>query len=193
MDGAVADAAVIRQHLRDLASDLFYQGGFQRVCFDDVVAKSGIPEPALCDAFGGRDNLIRAYLRSRFTRIQDRMLRELSRFGSARQRIIGVFEIQGLSFTEPGFQRDGPEFMPSCDASLPQELIDEVTTEYRDWVHNLLFDLAYAARVAHPEELAAQLLVIYAGTRVTAWMDRRPDADAAACALARIVVAEAAD
>jgi AcrR family transcriptional regulator len=191
MDGAVADPAVIRRHLLDLASD--WRGGVQRVCFDEVVAKSGIPEAALFDAFGGRDNLIRAYLRSRFTGIQDRMMRELPRFGSARQRIIGVFEIQGLSFTEPGFQQDGLEFKPSTDASLPGALLEEASTEYRDWLHNLFFDLAYAAQVAHPEELAGQLVVIYHGTRVTAWMDRRPDIAAAACALARTVVAAAAD
>jgi hypothetical protein len=39
-----------------------------------------------------------------------------------------------------------------------------------NWMHNLFFDLAYAAQVAHPEALAGQLVVVCHGTRVTAWM-----------------------
>jgi len=34
--------------------------------------------------------------------------------------------------------------------------------------------LAYAAEVPHPEELAEQLVVLFDGAGISAWLDRRP-------------------
>lgn len=191
MDEAVADPAVVRENQLDLASDVFPTGRVQRACFDEVVTKSGLPEAGLGDGDG--DDLIRAYLQSRLARIQDRMLRELSGFPSARQRIIGVFEILGLLFAEPAFERDVEELTLSTEASLPEALVEGVRAKYHDWIHNLFCDLAHAAQVTHPEELAEQLVMIYRGTCVTAWMDRRPDIAATASSLARTVVAAATE
>jgi hypothetical protein len=121
------------------------------------------------------------------------MLRELSGFPSARQRIIGVFEILGLSFAEPAFERDVGELTLSTEASLPETLVEGVSTKYHDWIHSLFCDLAHAAQVTHPDELAEQLVMIYRGTCMTAWMDRRPDIAATASSLARTVVAAATE
>jgi hypothetical protein len=188
---AVADPAVVRQNQIELASDVFPTGRVQRACFDEVVTKSGIPEVGLGD--GNRDDVIRAYLQSRFARIQDRTLRELSGFQSARQRVIGVFEILGLSFAEPAFARDLEELTLATEASLPEALVEGVRTKYHNWIRNLFCDLAHAAQVTHPEELAEQLVMIYRGTCVTACMDRRPDIAATASSLARMAVAAAMD
>jgi hypothetical protein len=193
VDEAVADPAAVRENQLDLASDVFSTGRVQRACFDEVVAKSGIPEAAFGVGDRDGDDLIRAYLQSRFASIQDRMLRELSGFPSARQRIIGVFEILGLSFAEPAFERDVGELTLSTEASLPETLVEEVSTKYHDWIHNLFCGLAHAAQVTHPDELAEQLVMIYRGTCMTAWMDRRPDIAATASSLARTVVATATD
>jgi hypothetical protein len=121
------------------------------------------------------------------------MLRELSGFPSARQRIIGVFEILGLSFAEPVFERDIEESTLATEASLPEALVEGVRTKYHNWIHTLFCDLAHAAQVTHPEELTEQLVMIYRGTCVTAWMDRRPDIAATASSLARTVMAAATD
>jgi hypothetical protein len=62
--------------------------------------------------------------------------------------------------------------------ALPGEVVEEIVTEYRDWLQNLFFDLAYAAEVPHPEELAeqlvVQLVVLFDGAGISAWLDRRP-------------------
>jgi hypothetical protein len=57
--------------------------------------------------------------------------------------------------------------------ALPGEVVMEVATEYRDWLNNLFLDLAFAAEVLHPEELAEQLVVLFDGAAVSAWMDSR--------------------
>ena len=126
----------------------------------------------LRDAFGSTDELIRTYLRARHTRLQDAVARELPRYNTPRERLVGVFEIQGQSFVEPGFH--GCALVTASAEALPGEVVEEIVTEYRDWLQNLFFDLAFAAEVPHPEELAEQLVVLFDGAGISAWLDRRP-------------------
>jgi hypothetical protein len=38
----------------------------------------------------------------------------------------------------------------------------------------LFFDLAFATEVTHPEELAEQLVVLFDGAAISAWLDAKP-------------------
>jgi len=100
MDDPVIDPAMVRQRLLDAADELFYHEGLHRVHIDRVIEKAGVPVEALRDAFGSTDELIRTYLRARHTRLQDAVARELPRYNTPRERLVGVFEIQGQSFVE---------------------------------------------------------------------------------------------
>lgn len=172
MDDPLTDPASARQRLLEAADELFYQEGVHRVGIDRVIEKAGVPADTLRIAFGSTDELVRTYLRARHTRLQDAVTRGLPRYRTPRERLVGVFEIQGKSFVEPGFR--GCALVTASAEALPGEVVEEVATEYRDWVHNLFLDLAFAAEVPHPEELAEQLVVLFDGAGVSAWMDRRP-------------------
>ena len=103
MNDPVIDPASARQRLLDAADELFYQEGLHRVPIDRVIEKAGVPVDTLRDAFGSADELIRTYLRARHTRLQDAITRELPRYKTPREHLVGVFEVQGQSFVEPGF------------------------------------------------------------------------------------------
>ena len=60
---------------------------------------------------------------------QDAIARELPGYPTPRERLVGVFELQGHSFAEP---------------------------------------------VTHPEELAEQLVVLFDGAGISAWLDAKP-------------------
>jgi AcrR family transcriptional regulator len=165
-----ADGARIR--LLNAAAELFYSEGIQRVGIERVIEKAGVPEAALVEAFGSRDELVRAYLRLRHSRTRERIARELTRYHTPRDRLIGVFEIQGMAFSEPGFR--GCAFVSASAESLPGGVVEEVAAEYRNWVHNLFLDLAFAAKAAYPEELAEQLVILYDGAGISAWLDHKP-------------------
>jgi hypothetical protein len=98
--------------------------------------------------------------------------RDLPSYPTHRDRLVGVFEIQGQSFVEPGFR--GCALVTASAEALPGEVVEEVVTEYRDWIHNMFFDLAFAAEATHPEELAEQLVVLFDGAAISAWLDARP-------------------
>jgi AcrR family transcriptional regulator len=172
MDEPGIDLALARQRLLDAADELFYRQGMHRVSIDRVIAKAGVPAETLREAFGSTDELVRAYLRARHTRLQDAVARELPGYRTPRERLVGVFEIQGQSFVEPGFR--GCALVTASAEALPGEVVEEVVTEYRDWIHNLFFDLAFAAEVTHPEELAEQLVVLFDGAGISAWLDAKP-------------------
>ena len=172
MDDPGIDLALARQRLLDAADELFYSQGMHRVPIDQVIEKAGVPAETLLEAFGGTDELVRAYLRARHTRLQDALARDLPGYPTPRDRLVGVFEIQGRSFVEPGFR--GCALVTASAEALPGEVVEEVVTEYRDWIHNMIFDLAFAAEVTHPEELAEQLVVLFDGAAISAWLDARP-------------------
>lgn len=176
-----------RAKLLAAASELFYAEGVQSVGIDRVVERAGVAKATLYSAFGSKEELVRAYLRARHAATMERMSRELAeRFRTPKERLVGVFEVQGLSFTDPGFR--GCAFLSASAEASPGGAVAEVSDEYRAWVRTLFFDLAEQAGAKDPKLLAKQLVVLYDGAGVSAWMDRDPGAETAARTVAAALV-----
>ena len=168
------------------ASELFYKEGVNAVGIDRVLEHAGVAKATLYSAFGSKEGLVRAYLRARHAATTERMARELeARYKTPKERLLGVFEVQGLSFTDPDFR--GCAFL-SANAQAPPGSIDEETTDYRTWIHRLFFDLAQQAGAKDPKTLAKQLVVLFDGAGISAWMDRDPTAETAARTIAAALV-----
>ena len=56
------------------------------------------------------------------------------------------------------------------------------------WVHQLFFDLAQQAGAKDPKTLAQQLVVLFDGAGISAWMDHDPSAENAARTVAEALV-----
>jgi AcrR family transcriptional regulator len=178
-----AERASARERLLAAASELFYAEGIHTVGVDRIVERAGVAKATLYTLFGSKDGLIRAYLRARHDRTSERMTRELAaRFPTPRERLLGVFQVQGLSFTEPGFR--GCAFVGASAEASPGGGVEEVTEDYRSWVRSLFLDLAQEAGATSPENLAHQLVLLYDGAGISAWMDHDPSAAQAAQAIA---------
>src|ERR1700712_1012180 len=176
-----------RERLLPAASELFYAEGIASVGIDRIIATAGVAKATLYSTFGSKDELVRAYLRARHAATRDRMMRELAaRFATPAERLVGVFEVQGLSFSDPAFR--GCAFVSANAEARSGGAVDEVTDEYRMWVHTLFFDLAREAGARDPKALAQQLALIYDGAGIGAWLDRDPSAEAAARTVARTLV-----
>jgi len=183
-------SAAARARLLAAASELFYAEGVQSVGIDRVIEHAGVAKATLYSAFGSKDGLVRAYLRARHAATADRMARELeTRYATPRERLVGAFEVQGLSFTEPGFR--GCAFVSAGADAQPGGIIEQTTADYRTWLHDLFFDLARQARAKDPKLLARQLVLLYDGAGISAWMDHDPSAETAARTVAAALVAAA--
>ena len=99
-----------------------------------------------------------------------------ARYHTPRERLLGVFDVQGGSFSEPGFR--GCPFVSACAEARPGSTTEEAAEEARAWIRSLFVDLAKQACIDDPERLARQLVLVYDGAGIAAWMDR--DSGAAA-------------
>lgn len=179
-----------RDRLLAAASELFYEEGVHTVGVDRIVEAAGVAKATLYAVFGNKDGLVRAYLTACHDRTRERITRELAaRFASPRERLLGVFEVQGLSFTEPGFH--GCAFVCANAESSPGTGVADVTADYRRWVQSLFRDLAEEAGANDPGRLAQQLVVVYDGAGVSAWMDHDPSVATTARTVAAALIESA--
>ena len=180
-------SAAAKARLLAAASELFYAEGIQAVGIDRVIEHAGVAKATLYSAFGSKEGLIRAYLQARHAATAERMAKELNeRYNTAVERLVGVFEIQGLSFTDPGFR--GCAFI-SANADAPKvPAVEEASKDYRAWLHGLFLDLATEAGARDPKLLAQQLVLLYDGSGISAWLDHDQTADNTAKTVAAALV-----
>jgi AcrR family transcriptional regulator len=180
-------SAAARARLLAAASELFYREGVQSVGIDRVIEHAGVAKATLYSAFGSKDGLVRAYLQARHAATAERMTRELeARYETPKERLVGAFEVQGLSFTEPGFR--GCAFVSASADAPPGGVVEQAAQDYRTWLHELFFDLARQAGAQDAKSLAQQLVLLYDGAGIGAWMDRDPSAETAARTIAAALV-----
>jgi AcrR family transcriptional regulator len=184
---SVVERASARERLLVAASELFYEEGVHTVGVDRIVERAGVAKATLYSLFGNKDGLVRAYLVARHDRTRERMMQELAaRFETPRDRLLGIFEVQGLSFIEPGFR--GCAFVSANAESSPGSSVEEVTEDYRNWVRSLFFDSAKEAGATDPEHLARQLVLLYDGAGISAWMDHDANVAEAAQTVAAALI-----
>ena len=176
-----------RDKLLTAASELFYEDGVHTVGIDRIIEHAGVSKGSLYNTYGSKDELVRAYLMARHERTMERMTRELAaRFDNARDRLVGVFDVQAMSFAEPDFK--GCAFVRAGAESTPGDVVDAAADTYRSWVRALFVDLATEAGAKDPGALAQQLIVLYDGAGISAWMDHDPSVAAASHSIAQMLV-----
>jgi AcrR family transcriptional regulator len=178
--------ASARERLLDAANELFYREGVHSVGIDRVIEHAGVAKATLYNAFGSKDELIRAYLRSRMARVQERMERGLARYDTPRERLLGVFDVQGIAFTEPEFR--GCMFVRASAEAQPGSAVEEEAVTYRGWLRSLFTDLATQAGAPDPQWLARQLSLIYDGAVTSAWMDKDRETATASRSIAEALI-----
>jgi AcrR family transcriptional regulator len=187
MAARTSEPVPARQRLLAAANELFYDEGIHTVGIDRVIERAGVAKASLYSTFGSKDGLIRAYLEARHAATRERMERELAaRYDTPRERLLGAFDIQGESFGEPGFR--GCAFISASAESSPGGAVEAVAEEYRTWVRSLFLDLAKEAGATDPEQLAHQLVLLYDGAGISAWLDHDPRAAVSARSVATVLV-----
>jgi AcrR family transcriptional regulator len=167
-----------RERLLAAADELFYAEGVHTVGIDRIIERAGVAKASLYSLFGNKEGLIRAYLRGRLERRQDRTIRRLEGVESPREQLLAVYDVLATFIAEPDFH--GCAFMNACAESKPGSAAIEAAEESRGWTRALFTRLAREAGAPDPEVLARQLVQLYDGALVTARMDGDPTAAATA-------------
>ncbi len=181
--GTLASA---RERLLDAATHLFYDEGVHTVGVDRVVERAGVAKASLYALFGNKEGLVRAYLVARDESIRGLMTRRLARYTTPRERLLGVFDVQGRMFGEPGFR--GCAFARANAEASEGTSAEEIAEIHRAWLRSLFGDLARDVGARDPAQLAEQLMLLYDGAAISAWMDHNPGAAQAARSVAAALV-----
>jgi AcrR family transcriptional regulator len=175
-----------RERLLDAADELFYEEGVNVVGIDRVIERAGVAKASLYNSFGSKDELVRAYLARRHVRRSERITAQLTKYEDPRERLLGVFDVLGESFLEPGFH--GCAFANASIEARPDSGVVAVADGYRNWIRSLFTELAAAAGARDPAVLAGQLVLLYDGASAGARMDRNPGAAGSARSIASLLL-----
>ncbi len=181
-----SDVRPARERLLDAANDLFYEEGVHTVGIDRVIERAGVAKATLYSTFGSKDGLIREYLHARDLARRKRIMVALEGYTTAREQLLGVFDVLGDSFADPGFH--GCAFLNASAEAQPGSSIIAATDEYRGWIRALFADLGRRAGASDPDALARALHLLYDGAGVSARMDRDLGAATAAREVAAVLV-----
>ena len=132
----------MRDRILAAADELFYREGVQTVGVDRISKRAGASKSPLRN-FRQQGSLIVAYLDVRRTSIEATITHGLARLDAPRDRLLGVFEIQGDTFASPDFY--GCPFLAASAEAAPGSLVERAHADYRAWVRALLTELAAEA------------------------------------------------
>lgn len=178
-----------RDRLLSAADELFYRDGINSVGVDRIVEHAGVAKATLYSAFGSKDELVRNYLQQRHLARVERITAGLADIAAPRAKILAIFDLQGAAFSQPTFH--GCAFLNAAAEAKSGSAVEAVSDEYRGWLYALFAELATAAGVVEPTELARQLVLLYDGAGVAAKMDHDPAVAAVARGVAALLLEHA--
>jgi AcrR family transcriptional regulator len=167
-----------RERLLEAADRLFYVEGISKVGIDRVLEESGVAKGSLYYNFGGKDDLVRAYLQNRHAKRALRLDERVAAESTPQARVLAVFDALGMLFAEPDFR--GCAFHNAAAESTPGSGADLAIKDFRTWLHELFAVLVTDAGYRDPEQLTSQLVLLYDGANIAAAMDSNPHAAEAA-------------
>ncbi|WEK61265.1 MAG: TetR/AcrR family transcriptional regulator [Candidatus Microbacterium colombiense] len=159
-----------RARLIDAATRLFYEDGIHAVGVDRVIAEAEVTRATLYKQFGGKENLVLAYLRG-----EDENLRAMfAEAGAAVTDPQGMLDavIEGIATDIRHRHTRGCPFINAAaeypDAGGPVRMLID---EHREWFRSTLQEVADGAGIARSAELAASLVLLRDAALVGGYLD----------------------
>jgi AcrR family transcriptional regulator len=158
-----------RERILDTASELFYRDGYHAVGIDTIVERSGVAKMTLYRHFRSKDDLIAAYLERSNVEFWDWLDGEIDGVDDPEAKLLAAFRATASLATSPRclgctFQAAAAEFPDHGHQG------HRVALAHKRRVLDRLGDLARAADLRDPDDLASQLLLLMDGAWVAARM-----------------------
>src|ERR1700756_4683332 len=155
-----------RERLLAASDELFYRYGVQSTGIDAVIEKAGVAKGSLYYIFGGKDELVAAYLRGRLEGWQQIVEAAQAGVDNPDAKILAVFDAIADYVSRPDYR--GCPFHNAAAEAPTGEAQQLAIKEYRDWLRRLFGQLAADTGVSDSEALADALIVLYDGALGTA-------------------------
>jgi AcrR family transcriptional regulator len=179
-----------RERLLAASDELFYRDGVHSTGIDAVIEKAGVAKGSLYYIFGGKDELVAAYLRGRHEAWRQRVEAAQAGIDDPDEKILAVFDAIADYVSLPEFR--GCPFNNAAAEAPAGEAQRLAIKEYRDWLRRSFVRLAAETGASDSEALADALIVLYDGALAAAEMGGTPRAAAlTAKRIARLTLAAA--
>jgi AcrR family transcriptional regulator len=160
-------AADTREHILEVAHELFYFDGIRSTGVDTVAARAQIAPPTLYRLFGSKDELVAAYVRRCSARYKAALEAATGPgAGSPLTRILAAFDVFEADIRS-GASRGCPFLMVLAEYPDPQSPSHQEAIAHKAWLralfHALVGDFAKTEPVGDPERLAEQLALVAEG------------------------------
>jgi AcrR family transcriptional regulator len=155
-----------RERLLAASDELFYRDGVRATGIDAVIEKAGVAKGSLYYIFGGKDELVAAYLSGRLERWRQRVEAAQAGADDPDGKVLAVFDAIAEYVSLPEYR--GCPFHNAAAEAPAGEAQRLAITEYRTWLRRSFLQLAADTRVADSEALADALIVLYDGALATA-------------------------
>jgi AcrR family transcriptional regulator len=158
-----------RERLLAACDELFYRDGVRSTGIDAVIEKAGVAKGSLYYIFGGKDELVAAYLRGRLGRWQQLVEAAQAGVDDPDAKILAVFDAIADYVSLPEYR--GCPFHNAAAEAPAGEAQQLAIKEYRNWLRRSFGQLAAETGVSDSEALAEALIVLYDGALATTGTD----------------------
>lgn len=156
------------------ASELFYRDGIAATGVDTIVEHAGVAKRTLYNNFGGKDELVAAYLRDRDERWRASLKEVTDRYENPKEKLLAAFEAYG-EWLVGGEYRGCAFINAASEIASPDHPARAVALSHKAGVKEHLARLAAEAGLREPDILAEKLLLLLEGATVTASMRKSQD------------------
>ena len=155
-----------RERLLAASDELFYRDGVRSTGIDAIIEKAGVAKGSLYYVFGGKDELVAAYLRGRHERWRQRVEAVQTSADDPDAKILAIFDAIADYVSLPEYR--GCPFHNAAAEAPAGEAQHLAIKEYCDWLRQLFRQLAADTGVSGSEALADALIVLYDRALATA-------------------------
>lgn len=170
-----------RDIILDVTEKLIYQNGIAATGMDLLVKTAGVSRKSVYRYFTNKDELVVAALERRDQRWMHWFCSAVNQTATPALRLLALFDVLKDWFATPGFR--GCAFInTSGETGDPQDPVRQVAKRHKQNLLDYVTELCQEHGVQHPEELAAQLLILIDGAITVALvMGNHSAADNAQC------------
>jgi AcrR family transcriptional regulator len=155
-----------RERLLAASNELFYRDGVHSTGIDAVIEKAGVAKGSLYYIFGGKDELVAAYLRGRHEAWRQRVEAAQADTDDPDEKILVIFDAIADYVSLPEFR--GCPFNNAAAEAPAGQAQQLAIDEYRHWLRQSFRQLAADTGVTDSEALADALILLYDGALATA-------------------------
>jgi AcrR family transcriptional regulator len=154
-------ATPARERLLAAADELFYVRGINATGIDAIVERAGVALATCYKHFGGKDELVAAYLAQRDERWRAEWEAAIA---ESDDPLLALFDALERWWTTTGHRRGCAHVDATVELTDPDHPALAVVAEHKRHLLDRLTEIAAAEGFSAPGEIAADLLLIYEGT-----------------------------